>query len=78
MIRKKVMMGLKSGRWSKHALLSATVEDRSDWREMWVPKSAPHLGLGWSTSVRPLPPMSHRKTDLGIPCRSKSVKVVLI
>ena len=27
MIRKKVMMGLKSERWSKHALLSATVED---------------------------------------------------
>src|SRR5262245_40350183 len=24
------------------------------------------------------PPMSHRKTDLGIPCRSKSAKVVLI
>src|SRR5260221_14700961 len=23
------------------------------------------------------PPMSHRKTDLGIPCRSKSAKVVL-
>src|SRR5262245_10179286 len=27
MIRKKVMMRLKSERWSKHALLSATVED---------------------------------------------------
>ncbi|MGC2053254.1 MAG: BON domain-containing protein, partial [Pseudolabrys sp.] len=27
MIRKKVMMGLKSERWSKHALLSATGED---------------------------------------------------
>ena len=27
MIRKKVMMGFKSERWSKHALLSATVED---------------------------------------------------
>ena len=27
MIRKKVMMGLKSERWSKHAFLSATVED---------------------------------------------------
>ena len=27
MIRKKVMMGLKSERWSKHALLRATVED---------------------------------------------------
>src|SRR5262245_29688325 len=24
------------------------------------------------------PPMSHRKTDLGIPCRSKSAKVVLV
>src|SRR5215813_64173 len=24
------------------------------------------------------PPMSHRKTDLGIPCRSKSPKVVLV
>jgi osmotically-inducible protein OsmY len=27
MIRKKVMMRLKSEQWSKHALLSATVED---------------------------------------------------
>src|SRR5215831_488496 len=33
-----------------------------------------------SNHGRPLqsrPPMSHRKTDLGIPCRSKSAKVVL-
>src|SRR5262249_2394371 len=33
-----------------------------------------------SHNGRPLqsrPPMSHRKTDLGIPCRSKSAKVVL-
>src|SRR5215813_7131566 len=28
-------------------------------------------------SAPPKPPMSHRKTDLGIPCRSKSAKVVL-
>src|SRR5262249_36231402 len=34
-----------------------------------------------SNHGRPLqsrPPMSHRKTDLGIPCRSKSAKVVLV
>jgi hypothetical protein len=30
--------------------------------------------VGPSTSR---PPMSHRKTDLGIPCREKSAKVVL-
>src|SRR5262249_19809323 len=35
---------------------------------------------GLPTMVAPTktrPPMSHRKTDLGIPCRSKSAKVVL-